>query len=152
MRKETMARGPPMTLLSHYDESQTYLLVADGEDNVIWIVRRGDGTIVERSATRAETPASFITCTRSLRIPAGICTRVKLNPADGFRSLCLFLGAQRIENGQELESYRRNDLCGSRLQPLKSGHLISINPAPRDSDLQSLWRACRQTCGAARGT
>jgi 6-phosphogluconolactonase (cycloisomerase 2 family) len=46
MRKETIGQGSAYDLAFSYDESQTYLLVADGEDNVIWIVRRGDGTIV----------------------------------------------------------------------------------------------------------
>lgn len=46
MRKETIGQGSAYDLAFSHDESQTYLLVADGEDNVIWIVRRGDGTIV----------------------------------------------------------------------------------------------------------
>jgi DNA-binding beta-propeller fold protein YncE len=46
MRKETIGQGSAYDLAFSHDESQTFLLVADGEDNVIWIVRRGDGTIV----------------------------------------------------------------------------------------------------------
>ena len=46
MRKETIGQGSAYDLAFSHDESQTYLFVADGEDNVIWIVRRGEGTIV----------------------------------------------------------------------------------------------------------
>ena len=46
MRKETIGMGSAYDLALSHNEQQYYLLVADGEDNVIWIVRRGDGTIV----------------------------------------------------------------------------------------------------------
>ena len=38
--------GSAYDLVFSHDEGQKYLLVADGEDNVIWIVSRSDGAIV----------------------------------------------------------------------------------------------------------
>jgi DNA-binding beta-propeller fold protein YncE len=46
VRKETIGMGSVYDLTFSPDAGQKYLLVADGEDNVIWIVRRSDGTIV----------------------------------------------------------------------------------------------------------
>jgi DNA-binding beta-propeller fold protein YncE len=46
VRKETIGMGSAYDLAFSHDEGQRYLLVADGEDNVIWIVQRSDGAIV----------------------------------------------------------------------------------------------------------
>jgi len=46
VRKETIGMGSAYDLAFSHDEGQKYLLVADGEDNVIWIVHRSDGAIV----------------------------------------------------------------------------------------------------------
>jgi hypothetical protein len=46
VRKETIGMGSAYDLVFSHDEGQKYLLVADGEDNVIWIVRRSDGALV----------------------------------------------------------------------------------------------------------
>jgi len=46
VRKETIGMGSAYDLAFSRDEGQKYLLVADGEDNVIWIVHRSDGAIV----------------------------------------------------------------------------------------------------------
>jgi len=46
VRKETIGMGSAYDLAFSHDEAQKYLLVADGEDNVIWIVGRSDGSIV----------------------------------------------------------------------------------------------------------
>ena len=46
LRKETIGMGSAYDIAFSHDEGQKYLLVADGEDNVIWIVHRADGAIV----------------------------------------------------------------------------------------------------------
>jgi DNA-binding beta-propeller fold protein YncE len=46
VRKETIGMGSAYDFAFSHDEGQKYLLVADGEDNVIWIVHRSDGAIV----------------------------------------------------------------------------------------------------------
>lgn len=46
IRKETLGNGSVYDLAFSADEGQRYLLVADGENNVIWTVRRSDGEIL----------------------------------------------------------------------------------------------------------
>jgi DNA-binding beta-propeller fold protein YncE len=46
VRKETLGNGSAYDFAFSHDDGQKYLLVADGEDNVIWIVNRSDGAIV----------------------------------------------------------------------------------------------------------
>ena len=46
VRKETIGMGSAYDLTFSPDKGQKYLFVADGEDNVIWIVLRLDGAIV----------------------------------------------------------------------------------------------------------
>jgi 6-phosphogluconolactonase (cycloisomerase 2 family) len=42
----TLGNGSVWTIELSHDTRQHYLLVADGEDNVIWILNRDDGTVV----------------------------------------------------------------------------------------------------------
>jgi DNA-binding beta-propeller fold protein YncE len=46
VHKSTLGIGSVWNLSFSHDKEQKYLLVADGEDNVIWIVRRDDGSVV----------------------------------------------------------------------------------------------------------
>lgn len=46
LRKQTLGNGSAYDLTFSRDQSQGYLLVADGENNVIWTVRRSDGAIL----------------------------------------------------------------------------------------------------------
>ena len=45
VRRETLGIGSVWTVSFSRDSAQKYLLVADGENNVIWILRRADGTV-----------------------------------------------------------------------------------------------------------
>jgi DNA-binding beta-propeller fold protein YncE len=42
----TLGNGSVWAISFSHDPKQKYLLIADGEDNVVWIVRRDDGTVV----------------------------------------------------------------------------------------------------------
>jgi DNA-binding beta-propeller fold protein YncE len=42
----TLGNGSVWAVSFSHDPKQKYLLIADGEDNVVWIVRRDDGTVV----------------------------------------------------------------------------------------------------------
>jgi DNA-binding beta-propeller fold protein YncE len=46
VRRETLGIGSVWTVSFSHDAGQKYLLVADGENNVVWILRRADGTVV----------------------------------------------------------------------------------------------------------
>ena len=46
LRKETRGNGSAYDVAFSRDPNQTYLLVDDGEDNVIWTLRRSDGTVL----------------------------------------------------------------------------------------------------------
>jgi DNA-binding beta-propeller fold protein YncE len=46
LRKETLGNGSAYDLAFSSDASQNFLLVADGENNVIWTLRRTDGSIL----------------------------------------------------------------------------------------------------------
>ena len=46
LRKETLGNGSAYDVAFSRDANQNYLLVADGENNVIWTLRRSDGSIL----------------------------------------------------------------------------------------------------------
>jgi DNA-binding beta-propeller fold protein YncE len=46
LRRQTLGNGSAYDLAFSRDQSQGYLLVADGENNVIWTLRRSDGAIL----------------------------------------------------------------------------------------------------------
>jgi DNA-binding beta-propeller fold protein YncE len=46
VRPSTLGNGSTWTLAFSHDPAQKYLLVTDGENNVVWILRRSDGTVV----------------------------------------------------------------------------------------------------------
>jgi len=46
LRKETLGNGSTYDLAFSRDPGQNFLLVADGENNVIWTLRRSDGTVL----------------------------------------------------------------------------------------------------------
>jgi hypothetical protein len=46
LRKETLGNGSTYDLAFSRDPSQNFLLVADGENNVIWTLRRSDGAVL----------------------------------------------------------------------------------------------------------
>lgn len=45
VRPETLGTGSPWALAFSHDPKQKYLLVGDGENNVVWILDRDDGTV-----------------------------------------------------------------------------------------------------------
>jgi DNA-binding beta-propeller fold protein YncE len=45
LRPETLGNGSAYDLAFSHDPAQKYLLVADGENNVIWTLLRSDGTV-----------------------------------------------------------------------------------------------------------
>ena len=46
LRPATLGNGSAWSVAFSHDSAQTYLVVADGENNVVWILRRDDGTEV----------------------------------------------------------------------------------------------------------
>jgi DNA-binding beta-propeller fold protein YncE len=46
LRPETLGSGSDWDMAFSADKEQTYLLIADGTNNVIWTVKRSDGTII----------------------------------------------------------------------------------------------------------
>ena len=86
LRKQTLGNGSAYDLTFSRDQSQGYLLVADGENNVIWTVRRSDGAILGAPVMRVGTQASSIMSMKLSLIRAGICTRARWKPAKGFRN------------------------------------------------------------------
>jgi DNA-binding beta-propeller fold protein YncE len=46
VRKETLVQGSAWDLAFSSDPAQSFLFVADGEDNVVWILQRSDGKIL----------------------------------------------------------------------------------------------------------
>lgn len=46
LRPETLGSGSDWDMVFSTDKEQTYLLIADGTNNVIWTVKRSDGTVV----------------------------------------------------------------------------------------------------------
>jgi len=46
VRPETLGQGSAWDLAFSPDESQTFLFVADGENNVVWILQRSDGKVL----------------------------------------------------------------------------------------------------------
>ena len=46
VRPATLGNGSTWTLAFSHDPKQQYLLIVDGENNVIWVTRRADGVIV----------------------------------------------------------------------------------------------------------
>ena len=46
VRPATLGNGSVWTVVFSHDAKQKYLLVVDGENNVIWILRRSDGVVV----------------------------------------------------------------------------------------------------------
>ena len=46
IKPTTLGNGSTWTIEFSHDAEQKYLLIVDGEDNTIWIVRRGDGAVV----------------------------------------------------------------------------------------------------------
>jgi hypothetical protein len=46
LRKETLGNGSAYDLAFSQDANQNYLLVADGENNVIWTLQRSDGAVL----------------------------------------------------------------------------------------------------------
>jgi len=86
VRPQTLGRGSFWQFTFSIDENQKYLLVADGENNVIWTLRREDGAVVAKRGTTAATPASFTGCTRSFPTRKAISTPGRSTPANGFRN------------------------------------------------------------------
>ena len=48
VRPATLGNGSTWTLAFSHDAAQRHLLVADGENNVVWILNRADGAVVSR--------------------------------------------------------------------------------------------------------
>jgi hypothetical protein len=59
VRPQTLASGSVWQLAFSTDENQKYLLVADGENNVIWTLRRADGAVVGQTGHNGRNAGQF---------------------------------------------------------------------------------------------
>ena len=59
MRPETLGVGSVWQFAFSTDVQQKFLLVADGEDNVVWTLRREDGTVVGRTGRNGRNAGQF---------------------------------------------------------------------------------------------
>jgi len=59
VRPQTLGAGSVWELAFSTDENQKYLLIADGENNVIWTVRREDGTVVGQTGHNGRNAGQF---------------------------------------------------------------------------------------------
>ena len=59
VRPQTLAIGSVWQLAFSTDENQKYLLVADGENNVIWTLRRADGAVVGQTGHNGRNAGQF---------------------------------------------------------------------------------------------
>jgi len=50
---------PPSTINFSHDAGQNYLLVSDGQNNVIWILRRSDGVVAGKIGRGGQNPGEF---------------------------------------------------------------------------------------------
>jgi len=59
VRRETLAQGSAWDLAFSADKNQNFLFVADGEDNVIWMLRRDDGKILASTGHNGRNAGQF---------------------------------------------------------------------------------------------
>jgi len=59
VRSQTLGRGSFWQFTFSIDENQKYLLVADGENNVIWTLRREDGEVVGQTGHNGRNAGQF---------------------------------------------------------------------------------------------
>jgi hypothetical protein len=59
VRPETLAAGSAWDLAFSRDKAQSFLFVADGEDNVIWTLQRGDGKILGTTGHNGRNAGQF---------------------------------------------------------------------------------------------
>jgi len=59
VRPQTLGRGSVWQFAFSIDENQKYLLVADGENNVIWTLRRDDGAILGQTGHNGRNAGQF---------------------------------------------------------------------------------------------
>ncbi len=59
VRPQTLGRGSFWQFAFSRDENQKYLLVADGENNVIWTLRREDGAVVGQTGHNGRNAGQF---------------------------------------------------------------------------------------------
>jgi hypothetical protein len=59
LRPETLGMGSPWQFAFSTDEHQEFLLVADGENNVIWTIRRDDGVVQGQTGHNGRNAGQF---------------------------------------------------------------------------------------------
>lgn len=59
VRPQSLGRGSVWQFAFSTDEKQTFLLVADGENNVIWTLRREDGTVLGQTGHNGRNAGQF---------------------------------------------------------------------------------------------
>jgi hypothetical protein len=59
LRMQTLGMGSVWQFAFSIDEHQKFLLIADGENNVIWTVRRGDGSVVGQTGHNGRNAGQF---------------------------------------------------------------------------------------------
>jgi hypothetical protein len=59
VRPETLGMGSVWQFAFSIDDQQKFLLVADGEDNVIWTLRREDGAVVGQAGHNGRSAGQF---------------------------------------------------------------------------------------------
>jgi 6-phosphogluconolactonase (cycloisomerase 2 family) len=74
---QTLERGSASSVSFSADPRQTYILVADIMNNVIWILNRSDVAVVGKIGRMGAPADSFTACTSPRRIRAETCTPAK---------------------------------------------------------------------------
>ena len=59
LRKETLGNGSVWELVFSRDRDQKHLLVADGENNVIWTLLRSDGSVLGQTGHSGRNAGQF---------------------------------------------------------------------------------------------
>ena len=86
VRRETLGNGAVWDIAFSSDRDQRYLLVIDGENNVVWTLERDSGAIATSSSTTAATPGSSTGSTRRRSIRTATSIRARSTPRSGCRN------------------------------------------------------------------
>ena len=89
LRPETLGSGSASDIVFSNDKAQTYLLIADGPDGVIWKVRRSDGAVAGTIGHAGRNAGQFHTLHQIAPTRKAIFTRARRTPANACRSLPL---------------------------------------------------------------
>ena len=60
LRMATLGNGSTWTLVFSHDKAQKYLIVCDGENDKMWVMRRSDGAVVSSFGSKGRSAGQFI--------------------------------------------------------------------------------------------